>query len=144
MENAEASAPAALPDSIGAPAKSASKKGKGTGKRYTEEQRREILKWLEAHPGHGSIGKAIHRFGVSYISLRNWMKKSGVARPERKGAKAKPGRPAGTGKRRGRPPAAKAAPQAVFSPRTKKKIQKALARMGHGIEMLAEAFSHIT
>ena len=47
------------------------KKG-NTGKRYTDEQKRDILAFVNAQ-GRGGISAAGKKFGVSYIALRRWM-----------------------------------------------------------------------
>jgi transposase-like protein len=47
------------------------KKG-NTGKRYTDEQKREILAFVNAQ-GRGGISAAGKKYGVSYIALRRWM-----------------------------------------------------------------------
>lgn len=47
------------------------KKG-NTGKRYTEEQKRQILEFVNSQ-GRGGISAAGKKFGVSYIALRRWM-----------------------------------------------------------------------
>ena len=47
------------------------KKG-NTGKRYSTEQKREILAFVNAQ-GRGGISAAGKKFGVSYIALRRWM-----------------------------------------------------------------------
>jgi hypothetical protein len=73
------------------------------------------------------------------LSLSRWAKGGPSAAPKRRG------RPAGSGKgKRGRPAGVRVATQAVLSKRTKKTILKGLKRMGHGSEMLAQAFSHLT
>jgi transposase-like protein len=51
------------------------KKG-NTGKRYSEEQKREILDFV-ASQGRGGITAAGKKYGVSYIALRRWMNGAG-------------------------------------------------------------------
>lgn len=64
------------------------KKG-NTGKRYTDDQKKVILSFVQAQ-GRGGITKATKKFGVSYIALARWMKGKG-------GKKGKVGRPKGSG-----------------------------------------------
>src|SRR5687767_1149563 len=47
------------------------KKG-NTGKRYSEDQKRNIVSFVNAQ-GRGGITAACKKFGVSYIALRRWM-----------------------------------------------------------------------
>lgn len=49
----------------------ATKKG-NTGKRYTDEQKKTILAFVESQ-GRGGISAATRKFGVSYIALKRWM-----------------------------------------------------------------------
>lgn len=51
------------------------KKG-NTGKRYTDDQKREILDFV-AGQGRGGITAAGKKYGVSYIALRRWMNSAG-------------------------------------------------------------------
>jgi transposase-like protein len=60
------------------------KKG-NTGKRYTEEQKREILDFV-ASQGRGGITAAGRKYGVSYIALRRWMNGAGGGRKGASGA----------------------------------------------------------
>lgn len=60
------------------------KKG-NTGKRYTEEQKREILDFV-ASQGRGGITAAGRKYGVSYIALRRWMNGTGGGRKGARGA----------------------------------------------------------
>jgi transposase-like protein len=53
------------------------KKG-NTGKRYSEDQKREILAFV-ANQGRGGITAAGRKYGVSYIALRRWMNGTGGA-----------------------------------------------------------------
>jgi transposase-like protein len=57
------------------------KKG-NTGKRYSEEQKKQILEFVEGR-GRGGISAAGKKFGVSYIALRRWMNGAGVRKPGR-------------------------------------------------------------
>lgn len=61
------------------------KKG-NTGKRYTDEQKREILDFV-ASQGRGGITAAGQKYGVSYIALRRWMNNEGGAGAGRKNAR---------------------------------------------------------
>jgi len=53
------------------------KKKGNTGKRYTEEQKRQILDFV-ASRGRGGISAACDKYGVSYIALRRWMNGAGA------------------------------------------------------------------
>jgi cytochrome c556 len=49
-------------------------------KRYTEEQKSEILSFIEkfnAEKGRGGQTAAIKKFGVTAVTLSNWTKKTG-------------------------------------------------------------------
>jgi len=117
------------------------RKGKGkTGKRYSPEFKVTVIKWLSENNERGSIGRAMRKFGMSYISLQGWLKAAGLKGGKKvKGKRL--GRPPG---KRGRPTGSKSVSQPTFSKSARKRILKGLKRMGHGIELLAEAFSHIT
>jgi transposase-like protein len=86
-------------------------KGKGkTGTRYSEEVKAEAVAYINDNPGRGIVGKAMKKYGVSYISIRNWLKNAGV-----KGKKAAKG--TGTPKvkgKRGRPPGTATASSKTF------------------------------
>lgn len=60
------------------------KKG-NTGKRYSEDQKREILEFV-ASQGRGGITAAGRKYGVSYIALRRWMNGAGGGRTGKRGA----------------------------------------------------------
>ncbi len=47
------------------------KKG-DTGKRYSDNQKQKIMKFVEKQ-GHGGISAATEKYGVSYIALKRWM-----------------------------------------------------------------------
>jgi transposase-like protein len=81
----------------------ATKKG-NTGKRYTDEQKKQILEFVQSQ-GRGGISEATRKFGVSYIALKRWMG----------------GGPKASG-RVGRPPKAKAG----LDGRTQRKVKTAL------------------
>lgn len=59
-----------------------SRKKGNTGKRYTDEQKREILGFVNSR-GRGGISAAGKKFGVSYIALRRWMNGAGVRKSVR-------------------------------------------------------------
>jgi transposase-like protein len=60
------------------------KKG-NTGKRYTDDQKREILDFV-ASQGRGGITAAGRKYGVSYIALRRWMNGAGGPRKNARGS----------------------------------------------------------
>lgn len=67
------------------------KKG-NTGKRYTDDQKREILTFVKSR-GRGGISAAGQKYGVSYIALRRWMNgETGGRKPGRVAAKGLDGR----------------------------------------------------
>ncbi|HKP95144.1 MAG TPA: hypothetical protein VJ385_05240 [Fibrobacteria bacterium] len=67
------------------------KKG-NTGKRYTEEEKRKILDFVNGQ-GRGGISAAGKRFGVSYIALKRWMNgETGGRKAGRAAAKGLDGR----------------------------------------------------
>jgi hypothetical protein len=118
----------------------AKSKGKGTGTRYSAAEKKEIVDFAVSL-GRGGQTKAAKKYKVSMLSLSRWMK--GVPKAGKK-SKGKVGRPKGTGKKRGRPSGVKATTHPIIAKRTQKRILKGLKRMAHGIELLAEAFGHIT
>ncbi len=62
----------------------ATKKG-NTGKRYDDEEKKEILAFVNSR-GRGGISAATRKYGVSYIALKRWMNPgSGRGRPGRPG-----------------------------------------------------------
>jgi transposase-like protein len=81
----------------------ARKKG-NTGKRYTDEQKKEIVEFARSR-GRGGISAATREYGVSYIALKRWLD----------GGTKSPGRV-------GRPPKAKAG----LDGRTQRKVNTAL------------------
>lgn len=96
----------------------ASKK-KTKGKRYTAEEKQEILDFVSNHNatnGRGGASKASKKYSVSPLTISNWSKKAGSSAPVKPGKKIEPGKKA-AGKRvvvrRGRPPATAAAPVAA-------------------------------
>jgi len=78
--------------------KKAIKKAVKTGTRYSEAEKQKILDFVKSNAGHGVMNKAMKEFGVSYISLRNWIKKEGIVL--KKTAKSVLGKVSG---KRGRP-----------------------------------------
>jgi len=52
-------------------------KKKGRGVRYSAEQKQEVLDFIKANPGRGSMKQAQEKFGVSYVAVRNWLEDSG-------------------------------------------------------------------
>ena len=54
-----------------------SEKKSGRGVRYSPEQKQEVLDFVKANPGHGSMKQAQEKFGVSYVAIRNWLEDSG-------------------------------------------------------------------
>ncbi len=60
-----------------------------TKKRYTEDQKKEIIEFTQSI-GRGGAKQAKDKYGVSYVTLQNWMKKSG--KPSRNGKAPKPGK----------------------------------------------------
>ncbi len=41
------------------------------GKRYTDQERKDILEFISSR-GHGGIKAASKKWGVSYVAIRNW------------------------------------------------------------------------
>lgn len=86
-----------------APAQKAAKKATKTGKRYSPELKAEVVKFVHDNQSRGIMGKAMAKYKISYISLRNWLKASGgVGKKASVGAvkvKGKRGRPKGSGKK---------------------------------------------
>ena len=113
----------------------AAKVGKGTGTRYSEERKKEIVDYMKSK-GRGGLTAASKKYKVSMLSLSRWMKG-----PSKSGRK--PGRPVGSTKLKSSSGSrTNSAP--LFNARSQKNILKGLKRMSHGIEMLAQAFAHLT
>ena len=73
-------------------------KGKGkVGRGYTPEKIQEVLDFLNANPGRGSKTKAAKKFGITYITISNWVKKQGGTTAKK--AKNGRGRPKGSSKK---------------------------------------------
>lgn len=61
-----------------------SKKPKGKGKRYTDKEKSLVLAFVDktnAAKGRGGITAAAARFGVTPLTISNWMKKTGATTP---------------------------------------------------------------
>jgi len=73
---------------------SAAPKDKNRGKRYTEDQKKEILGFIESHNasngGRGGQSAASKKYKISAITLGSWLKasSSGAAVPGKRGRKA--------------------------------------------------------
>ena len=81
------------------PAKKTGKKGVVQRKRYTDEQKQEVVDFViavNASKGRGGLSAATQKFGISPISISSWAKKSGVksAKPPVSAKPAKPAKPA--------------------------------------------------
>ncbi|MCW1883392.1 hypothetical protein OKA04_01540 [Luteolibacter flavescens] len=64
---------------------------KTKGKRYTEEEKAEILSFIENYGGRGAQSAAAKKFKVSVLTLSNWRKKDDGGAPvkgSKKGASA--------------------------------------------------------
>ncbi len=48
------------------------KKG-GQGIRYSAEQKQEVIDYLKANTERGSMKVAMEKFGISYLTARNWL-----------------------------------------------------------------------
>mgnify|MGYP002640940535 CR=1 FL=1 len=59
-----------------APTQKAPAKAKGKGKRYTDEQKAEIVAFAKAQ-GRGGQTAAAKKFGASPLSVGQWVKKAG-------------------------------------------------------------------
>lgn len=61
-----------------------SKKSKGKGKRYTDKEKSQVLAFVDktnAAKGRGGITAAAAKFGVTPLTISNWMKKTGASTP---------------------------------------------------------------
>ena len=63
-------------------AKKATQKVKVLGKRYSESEKQRILTFIKNNPQRGSLSKAVKEFGVTFLTLKAWIKKEGVQRPD--------------------------------------------------------------
>jgi hypothetical protein len=60
------------------------KKSKGKGKRYTDKEKSQVLSFVDkvnATKGRGGITAAAAKFGVTPLTISNWMKKTGATTP---------------------------------------------------------------
>jgi transposase-like protein len=70
---------------------SKSKKGKSAGVRYTPEQKKEIVDFVQQYNeanGRGGQSAAVSKFKVTPISIGAWLKAAGVSKKKGKPAKA--------------------------------------------------------
>ncbi len=70
---------------------SKSKKGKSVGVRYTPEQKKEIVDFVQQYNeanGRGGQSAAVSKFKVTPISIGAWLKAAGVSKKKGKPAKA--------------------------------------------------------
>lgn len=112
-----------------------SKKKVVRGKRYTTEEKNNIIAFITEHnasKGRGGQSAAAAKFGISPITLASWLKKSGIVKTKGKATKAK--------KSAARKPAAKSSKKsAAKSVKSSGGIQKklsALLALGQEIEKL--------
>ena len=57
----------------------------GSGKRFTDKEKRSILKWLEqdtARNGYGAISRACKKFNTTAASISTWKKKFSKGKPK--------------------------------------------------------------
>ena len=62
---------------------------KSKGKRYTDKEKAQVLSFVEktnAEKGRGGITAASKKFGITPLTISNWMKKTGV--PSTRGARS--------------------------------------------------------
>lgn len=79
-----------------APKNTVKAKASGRGKRYTAAQKAKVLKYVDdinASKGRGGAAAASRKFGISQITIGQWIKSGGATKP--------------SGKKRGRPAVAK-------------------------------------
>lgn len=91
----------------------ANKKSK-KGKRYTDEEKQEIVNFVNdynAANGRGGAANASKKFGVSQLTVGAWLKGKGAAKSSAPKAAAAP--KAVKGARRGRPPGSKGGAKAA-------------------------------
>ena len=54
------------------------------GKRYTTDQRAEVIQFVEAHNlanrGRGGLTEAVKKFGISQLTIRTWLREEGIPR----------------------------------------------------------------
>ncbi len=76
------------------PATSRKAKSKGRGKRYTPAQKAKILAYVNevnSKKGRGGAAAASRKFGISQITIGQWIKKSGMPAITKKKTTAKRG-----------------------------------------------------
>jgi transposase-like protein len=96
------------------------KKNASKGKRYTEEEKAEILKFINqvnSDKGRGGQSAASKKYGISQLTLSSWMKKA--ANPGT--PKGKPGRKPKAEKAEKAAPVAASAPVAESAPEAPKR-----------------------
>jgi len=90
--NAPKAAKAAkAPKAAKATATPAVKQATPQGKRYTDEQKQEVIAYVLAvntAKGRGGLSAAVAKFGVSPLTISGWIQKAGVATKPAKAAKA--------------------------------------------------------
>lgn len=93
---AKAKKPAKAKKKAAAKAKKGAKKGsKGAGKRYSADQKQEVIDFVTSYNsanGRGGQSEAARKFNISILTVSAWLKKSGVKAV--KGAKGVAGRKA--------------------------------------------------
>ena len=55
---------------------------KSKGKRYTDKEKAQVLSFVEktnAENGRGGITAASKKFGITPLTISNWMKKTGIS-----------------------------------------------------------------
>ena len=55
---------------------------KSKGKRYTDKEKAQVLSFVEktnAEKGRGGITAASKKFGITPLTISNWMKKTGIS-----------------------------------------------------------------
>lgn len=60
---------------------------RGRGKRYSNEEKAEILTFVDTHnaeKGRGGAAEASRKFNVSQLTIGNWLKEAGSPSPRRK------------------------------------------------------------
>jgi len=77
------------------------KKATKTGTRYTEAEKQKVIDFVKNNPGRGSLSKAVREFGVTFLTLKSWLKKEGgqvekAVKSIVKSVKGKRGRPKGS------------------------------------------------
>ncbi len=76
------------PKPVSRPDKKAKQKKGFTGNRYSDEEKKTIVKFVHDHDakfGRGGIATAQRKYKVSYIALRNWLMGESVSRKKGEG-----------------------------------------------------------